>query len=123
MLLFWLFILAGVGLTSIIVDSEFFRGWKEDFGVWIKARTEKYGETKLNKRLNKIHYMIYCYQCSGFWVGLWLGVFLDPLSLHTGWKNIGTYVAYLVYGGCISYLAQVGMALYNYMNVEYGPRK
>jgi hypothetical protein len=124
LLLFVFFILAGIGITSICVDSEFFRGWKENFGKWVKGRIEKYGEDNwLNKILRKIHYMIYCYQCSGFWVGLILGILMDPLCQFQGWKSVYTYVAFLAYGGVVSYLTQMGMALYNYINVEYGPRK
>ena len=123
-LLFLLFILGGIGITSICVDSEFFRGWKEAFGKWVKERIDKHGEdNRFNKILRKIHYMVYCYQCSGFWIGLWLGLLMDPLGLFAGWKSVATYVALLAYGGCISYLTQMGMALYNYINVEYAPRK
>jgi len=121
-----LFILAGVGITSIVVDSEFFAGWKDDFGKAIKARTDKLGDDLAPKDtilwlMRKVYYMLNCYQCSGFWVGLVLGALLHPLGDHCShfWRIPEAILA----GGAISYAAQTGMALYNYLNVQYGNKQ
>lgn len=112
-----LLILAGIGLTSIIVDSEFFADWKLSFQAKTKKLEEKDGEDDPTvKKRKKLYYLVNCYQCSGFWVGFVLGVFLHPLGLSWyAWP-----VEWLVCGGAVSYAAQVGMALFNYLNVQYG---
>jgi len=120
---FLLFLLAGIGLTSIIVDSEFFAGWKNLFANKIKAREEKLGEQAKEDRklfwMRKLFYLLNCYQCSGFWVGVVLGALVHPFASFDGWWRA---LEAVLCGGVISYAAQVGMALYNYLNVEYGPR-
>lgn len=115
----WLivFILAGIGLTSIIVDSEFFSSWKLDFAERTKVmEKEKGAEHGTVKKRRKIYYMLNCYQCSGFWVGLILGVFANPLACS--WYFLP--VTWLMCGCMISFASQIGMALFNYLNVQYG---
>lgn len=65
-----LFCLAVIGMTHILVDSEIM-GPVED---WAKAHLPA-----------KIHHALFeCYQCSGFWCGIALGVLIvshDPRVL------------------------------------------
>src|ERR1700722_17543708 len=102
---FFIFVLSGIGITSIIVDSEFFRERKEKLAETIKLKTTIGGEEK-TWLLRKIYYMLNCYQCSGFWVGLFLGLLLNPLGLSIWWRPLEAVMA----GGLISYLSQMGMA-------------
>jgi hypothetical protein len=112
-----LLILAGIGLTSIIVDSEFFADWKLAFQERTKKLEEKNGDSDpMVKKRKKLFYLVNCYQCSGFWVGVLLGVFLHPLDVSWYARPL----EWLVCGGAVSYAAQVGMALFNYLNVSYG---
>lgn len=112
-----LLILAGVGLTSIIVDSEFFADWKLKFQDHTKKLEEKNGSKDTNvKVMKKLSYLINCYQCSGFWVGVFLGIFLHPMDMSWYARPL----EWIVCGGAVSYSAQVGMALFNYLNVSYG---
>jgi hypothetical protein len=57
-----LFILAVIGMTHIVVDSEIMEPvetWAED---WLPS---------------KLHYALFnCYQCSGFWCGVMLGLLI-----------------------------------------------
>jgi hypothetical protein len=58
---FLLFAAASIGMTHIIVDSSLFQAVRD----WIKAKAHP-----------KIHEMLTCYQCCGFWVGLFSGYFV-----------------------------------------------
>lgn len=122
---FLAFILSGIGITSIIVDSEFFAGLKQKFAEVIKKRCETLGDDLSPKdwrlrAMRKLQYMLYCYQCSGAWVGLWLGLLMHPLGeSFDGWWRL---LEGIVCGGIISYAAQLGMALWNFLNVEYGEK-
>jgi hypothetical protein len=54
----FLFVFGVIGMTHIIVDSTIFQ-WLRDF---------------MDKRLpEKVSKLIHCYQCSGFWSGLFCG--------------------------------------------------
>lgn len=132
--MFLFFILGGIGITSILVDSEFFEDYKKSFREKIeeyeKSLKQTLGELpddEIEKELaedrrlhwmKKLLYMAYCYQCMGFWVGLILGLLLHPMgdAMPWGWRLIEPIIT----GGVISYLAQIGMAIYNYLNVYGG---
>lgn len=53
-----LFILGVIGMTHIIVDATIFQ--------WLRDLIDKYLPEKLAKG-------IHCYQCTGFWCGLFCG--------------------------------------------------
>lgn len=122
-MVFLLFLLAGIGLTSIIVDSEFFAKRKEAYAKRTKLMTDKdgldkYGNESLRvQRRRKWFYLVNCYQCSGFWVGFLLGALVHPMA---DWLWYHRPLEWLLCGGAVSYASQVGMALYNYLNVQYG---
>jgi hypothetical protein len=125
MTLLLFFILAGIGITSIVADSEFTRGPKEKLAELVKSRCERLGgktgeEDDLVVFGRKLLYMLYCYQCSGFWVGMALGLFMHPMpEFHGLWRLLEVVGC----GGVTSYAAQVGMSLHNYLNVSYGGEK
>lgn len=77
-----LFILAVVGLTHIVVDSEISRPVHE----WIEPRSRLVAK------------VMDCYQCSGFWCGLVLGPIL--VSYHPP--------VWIACGCAGSFLAQLG---------------
>jgi len=65
-----LFAFAVIGLTHIIVDSRIFESPRE----WIKSR-----DAWIFKKATEA---IECYQCSGFWCGLFCGlIFVSPASI------------------------------------------
>lgn len=105
-----LFCIAVIGLTHIVVDSHIAELLKK------KAFENKDGTPKnLTPLQAEIKYMVNCYQCSGFWVGLLLGILVNPLS--------GTaffLLLWLLYACAGSYLGVVGAALLNYLDVVRG---
>lgn len=112
-----LLILAGIGLTSIIVDSELISDFKISFQKKTTKLEARYGTDDSNVVIRKkLYYLVNCYQCSGFWIGLILGIFIHPMDVCWYARPI----EWIVCGGAVSYMAQVGMALFNYLNVSYG---
>lgn len=73
-------LLAIVGLTHILVESEIFKP--------IRAYADKHAHPK-------IAYLLHCYQCSGFWVGFLVGLAFDPHQslLWGGAGSIGSSAA------------------------------
>lgn len=64
----WLFVVAVIGMTNIVVDSTLF----EPVRTWIKSKSVFWGDVTS------------CHQCAGFWCGLVTGacvVSFDPLLL------------------------------------------
>jgi hypothetical protein len=99
-----LFVLAVVGLTNIIVESELFSGLK----AWLHARAEK------SVIIAKIDYMTNCYQCSGFWSGfiislLSLGFDIVPHNL----SYCGMFFMSVIAGWAGSLCAVVGFYVVN----------
>lgn len=90
-----LFCLAVIGMTHILVDSEIL-GPVED---WAKAHLHA-----------KIHHALFeCYQCSGFWCGIVLGVLIvshDPRVL-------------LACGCAGSFLADLSESVFKYLEGPY----
>jgi hypothetical protein len=74
-MLLFLFCIAVIGLTHIVVDSHIAELLKK------KVFENKDGTPReLTPLWAEIKYMANCYQCSGFWVGLILGVLINPLA-------------------------------------------
>ena len=67
---FLIFCMATVGLTAILVDGKIFAPFRE----WLekRARSPKDRRTWCGFLLD----ILTCYQCCGFWSGLFCGVFL-----------------------------------------------
>lgn len=84
-----LFILGVIGMTHIIVDSEIMAPVHK----WVEARSKMLGK------------LMDCYQCSGFWCGVLLGVTLLGRS---------PLVAF-AFGYAGSFLAQLGWLVLDYL--------
>ena len=109
-MLLFLFCIAVIGLTHIIVDSHIAELVKKK--VFEKADgTPK----ELTPVWAEIKYMSNCYQCSGFWVGLLLGILINPL----GGEAFILFLL-LLYAFAGSYLGVLGAALLNYLDVVRG---
>jgi len=80
----FLFALGVVGLTHIIVDSTIMEPFRNAMQKWFPE---------------KISYMVNCYQCFGFWAGLFCGwACFDNIS----------YLQILIAGFAGSFLANFG---------------
>ena len=86
-----LFVLAVIGLTHILIDSEIMAPMDERARAWLPA---------------KVHHGLFeCYQCSGFWCGVLLGFLL-----------IGASPATLFACGCAgSFVADISESLFKYL--------
>jgi hypothetical protein len=99
-------LLAGIGLSHIIVDGSIFaypRGWVVTHGPeWLKK-------------------LISCYQCTGFWTGLLVGVASGIFINEFNTSLIGRlFVMPILYGFAVSYLSMTGAALLNYLDRPWG---
>ncbi|MGL6226082.1 MAG: DUF1360 domain-containing protein [Thermoguttaceae bacterium] len=112
---FLLFCLATVGLTAILVDGTIFAPFRERLAAESQFLQEKRREKNLpeHKSFKEIlHNILSCYQCCGFWSGLFCGFFFSsllPLHLH-GWSlfNLPLFFIMLFFYGTIgSILAHI----------------
>jgi len=75
---FLLFCIATVGMTSIIVQGVIFLPFRQFIGDWAdtihhrREQTEKVSRRSLVEWFNEL---INCAQCTGFWCGLFCGLF------------------------------------------------
>ena len=89
-------VLALVGIVSIITRSYIMQTIRE------KAPGKK------------LRYMLNCPQCSGFWVGLFYGVYDQFYGAWSiGFRN---YVSVLLWGGLVSLSASVIIPLMDYVS-------
>lgn len=58
-----LFVLATIGLTNVLVHSKLLDDDHTGLRSWAVARLGRYGD------------VLECYECTGFWAGLLVGVF------------------------------------------------
>lgn len=95
----FLFCFGSIGVTHIIVDGEIFRPVKEFLS--------KKGPVFLNKLLS-------CYQCTGFWVGIFFCIFLycDLSNL------IKSFVYLFLAGGASSCLSYFWALLLTYLEAN-----
>ncbi|MDR1959985.1 MAG: DUF1360 domain-containing protein [Planctomycetaceae bacterium] len=79
MIAFFLFCLASVGLTAILVDGKVFQPFRERVERSVIQVERQRADGKRSKRRTWIEFfwgILTCYQCCGFWSGLFCGVFL-----------------------------------------------
>jgi hypothetical protein len=98
---FLLYVFASIGLTWIIVDSTI----SAKFKTWVSERTWISEWFK-----DKFSQLTSCYQCSGFWSGVIVGIIMA----------ISDYcppVRILLYGFASSWLAPLGYLMVSYLNV------
>jgi hypothetical protein len=102
-IMIWLLILlAGVGLSHIVVDGSIFskpRSWVVQKGPeWLKT-------------------LVTCYQCVGFWNGLFLGVLSGIFINEWSTEWVGRlFLIPLFYAAATSYLSMAGAATLNYLD-------
>jgi hypothetical protein len=110
--MFWILVLlSGVGFSHIIVDGSIFatpRGWIVSKGPeWLKK-------------------LVTCYQCTGFWTGLIVGVlsgvFINEWApkLDDGLWLERLLVIPVMYGFAVSYLSMMAAAALNYLDRPWG---
>lgn len=103
----FLSLLAGVGLSHLIVDGSIFKRLR---GLLL----EKYQHTH-----TWVLELISCYQCTGFWAGALVALFLQPIAWGFSWYwNVPLWliITPLIFGFAVSYLSMVGAALLNYLD-------
>lgn len=113
----WFFIslIVAVGLSHLIVDGQIFDSWRERI-------IQKYSEN--NPWVLKL---LSCYQCTGFWSGVLVGLVLQPISwnffAHLWWMvalilSILFYliVTPLLVGFATSYVSMAAAALLNWLD-------
>lgn len=112
---FFLFCLATVGLTAILIDGTIFAPFRERLAAESQFLQEKRRENDLPEHKSvkeTLHNILGCYQCCGFWSGLFCGFFfsfLMPLHL-VGWgifKLPLFFILLFFYGTAGSILAHI----------------
>ena len=76
---FLLFCIATVGMTSIITQGVIFQPFRQFFGDWaekIHHRREQMGKGHRRSCIEWFNELINCAQCTGFWCGLFCGLFI-----------------------------------------------
>jgi hypothetical protein len=103
----FLALLAAVGLSHLAVDGSIFKG--------VRGRlVKKYKETH-----PWVLELITCYQCTGFWSGVFVALLLQPISWGFSWYwclPLWLFVTPLVFGFATSYLSMAGAAFLNYLD-------
>ena len=75
---FLLFCIATVGMTSIITQGVIFQPFRQFIGNWaerVHTRREQAGKVR-RSLIEWFNELINCAQCTGFWCGLFCGLFL-----------------------------------------------
>lgn len=93
MVFFLLFLVAGIGLTNIIVDSSLFAPVRDLLKKILPAKAFKVFE---------------CYQCAGMWCGMLVGAWLidhHPFTI-------------VCCGFAISFLASLSAHFFNYLEAK-----
>jgi len=113
-----LFVFGAIGLSHILVDSKITAPIRE----WLAEPTfsfEAIGSWFLNiichpvKSLTScLHSIVTCYQCSGFWCGVFCGYALF------GWPTWFSTLHLLAAGGAGSFLSMFAAAYLNYLEAK-----
>jgi hypothetical protein len=94
---FFLFVLGVIGMTHILVDASIFESLR------------KFIDAKLPEKVAKV---IHCYQCTGFWSGVFCGWLAFPDGGGITWGQ-------LFLAGCAGSILANFMALYmNYLEAK-----
>jgi len=87
----FLFCIATVGMTSIIVQGVIFLPFRQFFGNWaekIHLRREQTGKPARWSLVEWFSELINCAQCTGFWCGLFCGLLLIPFEV---WETLEAF--------------------------------
>lgn len=95
---FFLFLLASIGLSHILVDGTIMIPLK----AWLEKRPDW-----LSKQVTQI---LGCYQCSGFWSAVGIGLLLF-------WAHEWGWVYLVIYGLAGSFCSTLGAVVINYFNI------
>ena len=113
---FLLFCIATVGMTSIITQGVIFQPFRQFVGDWAeKIRSHREQKAKVRRSfIEWFNELIHCAQCTGFWCGLFCGLFfllpeiraaemlsIPALSLLLKWFCCGLGSSFLATLGCI----------------------
>lgn len=116
--LFMIAVFSAIGMSHIIVDGDIFS----------KLRGYFFNKYK-NEPNHWIIKLITCYQCTGFWSGVFMGIILQPFSWYDlmfnmfwNWFAIIVCVPFyliitpFIVGCASSYFSMAGAALLNYLD-------
>lgn len=107
MLYMLLFAFGVIGITHIIVDGGVLRGFRNF--------VDKYCPSWFGR-------LLACYQCSGFWVGVFIGAPLFHSMVKYAVKDGPWYCSWILAaflcGGAGSFLATLGAAVLNYLEAK-----
>lgn len=109
MLVSFIALLAAVGMSHIVVDGTIFAKWR---GRKVKWEQE-------TKRKSWLLELSTCYQCTGFWAGVFMGLVLQPISWGFAWYwclPLWLLVTPFVFGCAASYASMAGAGLLNYLD-------
>jgi hypothetical protein len=117
---FLLFCIATVGMTSIIVQGAIFMPFRQyienlaETGRQRRAQAAQEPHRILQKPLVEwLHELINCAQCTGFWCGLFCGLFLlspdsNWIAETNVWQILNRLIVWLCCGFGGSFLAPLG---------------
>jgi hypothetical protein len=90
---FLIFCIATVGMTSIITQGVIFQPFRQFIGDWAdqaatlrEQKAQATGKLPRRQLIEWFSELINCAQCTGFWCGLFCGLFLvssEPFLLHS----------------------------------------
>ncbi len=115
--LFLIAVLAGIGLSHLVVDGSIFAKLRGSL-------VEKYKDTK-----PWVVELITCYQCTGFWGGVVMGLILQPFHWYTDlsfvlWKWLAIVLSIPLYllttpvivGCATSYVSMAAAGFLNWLD-------
>lgn len=122
---FLLFSLASIGMTLILVRGALFEPFRQNLAIKVEKLHRKQQKKGLPPELTLVeffHDLVHCVQCTGFWCGMFCGLFL--LTTDSYW-SAGSFwnlpylanrlIMWLCCGFAGSFLASVGDILIEWM--------
>lgn len=107
--MFCIALLAAIGMSHIIVEGSIFAGWRGRKMQWEKETGKKSWLLELST----------CYQCTGFWSGVVMGLLIQPITWGLAWYwclPLWLLVTPFVTGCAASFASMAGAGLMNYLD-------